>query len=239
MATDLNLDGHVEAVESAPDAGRWHDALVNLLNAGLRSDRTPFNAAAKETAAVVDIPTGLIQKWSGSADSVPDGWLPCNGQAVSKTDHAALFAKIGHAFGGSGATFNLPDYRRRVSVGAGGARPAGSLGPGVDLGDTGGHETASLTVGQMARHQHGLDLSLASAGAHTHQVYETWRADANDSLNTTRRLSAQLSGAAATLDSAGAHAHAITGDTAEAGQATPTPVALASKTVVMTHIIKT
>lgn len=238
MATDLGQDGRVATLEGAADAGQWHDALVDLLTAGLRSDRTPFNAAAKQTIAVVEVPVGMIAKWSGAADSVPDGWLACDGQAVSKADHQALFAKIGHAFGGSGATFNLPDYRRRVSVGAGGQRPVGSQGPDADLGDTGGHETTSITVGQMARHAHGLDLSLESAGAHTHQVYQTWRADSNDSLNTASRLSADVSSAAATLDSGGDHAHGITGETGGAGSATPTPVALASKTVVMTYIVK-
>ena len=43
----------------------------------------------------------------------PAGWLECNGQAVSRTDYARLFALIGTRFGaGNGATtFNLPDLR--------------------------------------------------------------------------------------------------------------------------------
>lgn len=45
-----------------------------------------------------------------SDDVVPDGWLECNGQAVSRTTYSELFAKIGTTYGaGDGSTtFNLP-----------------------------------------------------------------------------------------------------------------------------------
>lgn len=41
-----------------------------------------------------------------------DGWLLCNGQAVSRTDYANLFEVIGTTFGsGDGSTtFNIPNY---------------------------------------------------------------------------------------------------------------------------------
>jgi len=43
----------------------------------------------------------------------PDGWLECNGQALSRTGFARLFGRIGTTFGaGDGATtFNAPDLR--------------------------------------------------------------------------------------------------------------------------------
>ena len=43
----------------------------------------------------------------------PDGWLFCNGSAVSRTTYAELFSAIGTSFGaGNGSTtFNLPDFR--------------------------------------------------------------------------------------------------------------------------------
>lgn len=43
----------------------------------------------------------------------PAGYLFCNGQAVSRTTYAALFAILGTNFGaGDGSTtFNVPDYR--------------------------------------------------------------------------------------------------------------------------------
>ncbi len=51
-----------------------------------------------------------------------EGYLLCNGAAVSRTTYAALFAAIGTKFGaGDGSsTFNLPDARGRVLWGANG-----------------------------------------------------------------------------------------------------------------------
>lgn len=45
--------------------------------------------------------------------SAPDGWFICNGQLVSRTTYASLFAAIGTTFGvGDGSTtFAVPDLR--------------------------------------------------------------------------------------------------------------------------------
>lgn len=49
----------------------------------------------------------------------PDGWLDCNGQAVSRTTYSALFDAIGTHYGeGDGSsTFNLPDFTDRTPWG--------------------------------------------------------------------------------------------------------------------------
>lgn len=51
-----------------------------------------------------------------------EGFLLCNGQAVSRADYARLFAAIGIGFGaGDGSTtFNVPDYRGCFLRGLGG-----------------------------------------------------------------------------------------------------------------------
>ena len=57
------------------------------------------------------VPTGCIAHFH----TVPDGWLLCNGAAVSRTTYANLFAVIGTKYGtGDGsATFNLPNLAGR------------------------------------------------------------------------------------------------------------------------------
>jgi microcystin-dependent protein len=42
--------------------------------------------------------------------TVKNGWLECNGQAVSRTNYSGLFGKIGTTYGaGDGSTtFNVP-----------------------------------------------------------------------------------------------------------------------------------
>jgi len=64
-------------------------------------------------------PTAAVLPYAAS--TAPDGWLLCNGSAVSRTTYAALFAAIGTSYGsGDGSTtFNLPDYRWTFLRGAG------------------------------------------------------------------------------------------------------------------------
>lgn len=64
-------------------------------------------------------PVGLVGLWTD--ETIPAGWLLCNGAAVSRTNYARLFAKIGTRYGaGDGSTtFNVPDMRDRYPIGAG------------------------------------------------------------------------------------------------------------------------
>lgn len=54
---------------------------------------------------------GTVQAWP--SNTIPSGWLKCNGAAVSRTLYAALFNEIGTTYGaGDGSTtFNVPDLR--------------------------------------------------------------------------------------------------------------------------------
>lgn len=62
------------------------------------------------TTICFDVPIGAIMM--GPVTRM-DGYLLCNGQAVSRTTYSALFEAIGINFGdGDGSTtFNVPDYR--------------------------------------------------------------------------------------------------------------------------------
>ena len=64
-----------------------------------------------KAAIVARLPAGFVAAWPGNTP--PDGWLVCNGSAVSRTTYADLFSVIGTTFGaGDGSTtFKLPDYR--------------------------------------------------------------------------------------------------------------------------------
>lgn len=65
------------------------------------------------------IHTGVILPFGGS--TVPEGYLLCNGSAISRSTYAQLFEAIGTIYGaGDGSTtFNLPDLRDRFIEGAG------------------------------------------------------------------------------------------------------------------------
>ena len=55
--------------------------------------------------------TAEVKAYAGS--TAPEGYLLCQGQAVSRTTYSALFAVLGtsHGQGDGSTTFNLPDYR--------------------------------------------------------------------------------------------------------------------------------
>lgn len=65
------------------------------------------------------VPPGVVEPFAGA--SVPAGFLLCDGSAVSRTTYSDLYAAIGTTWGtGNGSTtFNLPDMRESVPVGAG------------------------------------------------------------------------------------------------------------------------
>lgn len=55
------------------------------------------------------VPCGTVISYAGT--NPPNGWLICNGQAVSRTTYANLFSAIGTTYGkGNGSTtFNVPN----------------------------------------------------------------------------------------------------------------------------------
>ena len=65
------------------------------------------------------VPTGSVFPFAGI--TAPEGFLLCNGQEVSRFTYTKLYGVIGNTYGaGDGSTtFNLPDYRETVLVGAG------------------------------------------------------------------------------------------------------------------------
>lgn len=73
----------------------------------------------KKVSGDAFIPVGTYIQFAGS--SAPGGYLACDGTAVSRTTYADLFAVISTTYGvGNGSTtFNLPDARGLVMVGAG------------------------------------------------------------------------------------------------------------------------
>jgi len=76
----------------------------------------------------------------------PKGWAFCNGQLLPINQNQALFSLLGTTYGGDGrVNFGLPDLRGRVPI---------SMGSGYTLGQRGGEEGHTLTINEMAQHNH-------------------------------------------------------------------------------------
>ena len=62
-------------------------------------------------------PIGMIMQYAGT--SIPERWMKCEGQTLSRTDYSELFSVIGTTYGsGDGSTtFNLPNLEGRFPIG--------------------------------------------------------------------------------------------------------------------------
>lgn len=94
----------------------------------------------------------------------PSGWNICDGSTLSISQNTALFSLLGTNFGGNGTTtFQLPDLRGRVAIGAG-------QGPGLSLynvGQRGGAENVTLTTANMPAHTHSASTPTFNASSTT------------------------------------------------------------------------
>ncbi len=83
----------------------------------------------------------------------PRNWAFCDGQLLPVAQNTALFSIIGTTYGGDGrSTMGLPNLQGRAPMHPG-------RGPGLTtrrLGQTGGVEEVTLTVGEIPTHSHTL-----------------------------------------------------------------------------------
>lgn len=106
------------------------------------------------------MPPGLVGQFAMSA--APTGWLKCNGEAVSRSTYARLFAAIGTEFGGGdgATTFNLPEFRGEFVRGLDDDR-------GIDPGRTLG----SGQTDTLKEHDHLIAANAATGGTLTGDTY--------------------------------------------------------------------
>ena len=111
-----------QLAEAIRSKASLNDAGIVQLSSAINSNSEEIAATSKavklaydlankaNTKDVSGIPTGSLVPFAGAV--IPEGYLLCNGAAVSRTTYAKLFAVIGTLWGsGDGeTTFNLPDF---------------------------------------------------------------------------------------------------------------------------------
>jgi microcystin-dependent protein len=133
-----------------PDIGGDSSTWGNVLNQTITAVDSQVY-----TNQMAGVPIGSITMFGGAA--APTNWLICDGSALSTTGtYAALFAAIGYAYGGGGASFNLPNLAGKFPGGV------GNIGA---LGQSGGEATHTLTLAELAAHNHPV-----SDSGHVHGI---------------------------------------------------------------------
>lgn len=159
-------------------------------------------------------------KWSCRSNDF-QGWLLCDGRALSCEEYKDLFEIIGTSFGTAGSnTFYLPDNRGRVLAAIG-------TDSNQFFGSATGAETLTLTTSNLPAHihtgvadadgEHTHSITVDSAGAHTHTTNAVGGnvglavADGNNTVIDTDASGGELNvwtlPRALTVNTAGAHTH--------------------------------
>ena len=105
-----------------------------------------------------------------ASDTIPNGWLLCDGRAVSRTEYSELFKAIGtkHGSGDGSTTFNLPNPKGRTLVGKDSTDTDFNT-----LGKTGGEKTHGLTKSELPKIDIQTKFASSSGGDGSGLVYGT------------------------------------------------------------------
>ena len=110
------------------------------------------------TALPQAVPTGSVHLMATT--TAPSGYLKCDGQSISRTTYAALFAIIGTTWGASDAsTFKVPDLRGEFVRGWDDSR-------GVDS----GRNFATTQLDENKQHNHTASSTVTDSG-HFHYAF--------------------------------------------------------------------
>lgn len=188
------------------------------------------------------LPVGSVCVYSGQ--TAPNGWLICDGSAISRTTYSRLFSAINTLYGaGNGTTtFNLPNLEERIPVGKTSS---------TSLGNNGGNSSITLSTNQLPSHTH--TGTTADSGSHSHSIndpghahtqvthqddYNEWSgnppsfADDNGSDVTWSNINSNTTGI--TINSSGNHSHTFTTNSTGSGSA----IDIRNKFIVMNYIIR-
>ncbi|MDO9631289.1 MAG: phage tail protein, partial [Humidesulfovibrio sp.] len=174
------LAGLASAADKAPyftGAGAAALMTVTSMARMLLDDADP--AAMRATLGISNnsgaIPVGASIAMAG--ETVPDGFLEENGQAVSRTTYAALFAYLGtaHGAGDGSTTFNVPDSRGEFHRGwdhGRGVDPDRASRTAAATGGATGDHVGAVQGEAFKSHYHHMDTtSNAGGGSYSKPTY--------------------------------------------------------------------
>ena len=197
----------------------------------LTSNGTTWQSSTPDASS--SMPTGALMPYAGA--TAPTGYLLCDGSSVSSSTYLALHAVISNTYGGSaytgsaGLSFNLPDLKGRMPIGAG----TGSGLTSRVRGTTYGTETHTVSNSNITQFSTG---AMSANENHTHGSGATGFWVYNSGLGATiaggSTYNASAGGSANTASTNLAHTHTV-------GTASPTAINHLPPTIGLNYIIKT
>jgi len=185
----LIQSGTISANQIAPGAVGASQIAPDAVGTSQIGDGTVTSAKMAASVITALVPPGVIEAFAGPTNSIPPGWLNCDGSEVSRATYSALFSAISIAWGtGNGvSTFNLPDLRgwflRGVDQGVGND-------PDADYrwgnGNTSGDAIGTYQGHDFQSHQHIVPWGESSVN-----YTPPWGFDLNDPMD--REFGAQYS----------------------------------------------
>lgn len=218
MTQSLSRDGQ-GGMRAPLDMGTY--PINNVRDATNGSDAVTLAQVQALIDSIVTIPTGIEAMWPNSV-SIPAGWLRENGQAVSRTTYAALWA-FAQASGNLAATE--------------GAKTPGQFGPGngsttftlPNFQADGGYFVRGITSGRSIGNvqsdefkSHTHTATTGSAGAHTHSIPTTFSSDGTGNW---LEQADKRDGGSINTNSAGAHTHSVTVNSTGGSETRPKNIA--------------
>jgi microcystin-dependent protein len=154
--TDANANAWTSVTKLS--SGEDHKSIFAKMSQMFKNVRYLYNSVP---------PIGTINAFGGT--TAPNGWLLCQGQAISRTNYSKLFSVIGTNFGsGNGSTtFNVPDLRGEFLRGAGTNSHSG-CGNG---GSVGQHQNPTkIPITQFWSNGAGVVVAVANGDANKYTL---------------------------------------------------------------------
>jgi microcystin-dependent protein len=191
--------------------------LPASIHAGLVASNTFTLATLAKEVSDLLCPAGAIMAFGGQPAAIPDGWLLCDGRAVSSTNYPKLFIRIGSAWGNGSddvnpaTDFNLPDLRGQFLRGVDGTAsvdPDRASRTAIKVGGNPGNLVGSVQLDALKSHNHTNNLSgtTSSAGSHSH----TFPIGDGDAGTRDKAADGDQFSRTVSTDSAGLHSHTFT-----------------------------
>jgi microcystin-dependent protein len=147
-------------------------------------------------------------------DTADKGWVKADGASYLRVGiYEDLFNLIGIEYGNADSShFNVPDIGGRMPIGVepGGDADWNALGDDM----VGGEKEHTLLEAELPDHTHDQgDLTTDDPGDHKHGIHRRSPAGSNTQTVATGNSATPESSTDAVVVAAGAHTHAVTGDT--------------------------